>query len=114
MNISELFSLVDTLKPNSYGNSEKLMWLNQVEQQIADIQGETFTPYTESGDAELLAPVPFTNVYEYYLKAMIDNESKDFEGYSNNLILYNASFSSYTKHFLRNNAGTDTAVSNIW
>lgn len=116
MNIQSLFSLVDTLKPNAYENQIKLKWLNEVEAIVADtIQHVEFIPYENDYDGDLLIPTPYTNVYEYYIKAMIDNESKDYEGYSNNMLLYNNAFGIYSKYYIRNNASTDTAaITNIW
>lgn len=119
MKLQSIISKIDDVKPNTYSDETKLSWLNTVEGFVAtQIHGVVeFVPHEAvNSDVELLVPLPYSVLYEYYLKAMIDYENKDFESYSTNTVLYNAAFSDYSKYYIRTTAPTTTPlqIKNYW
>lgn len=52
-------------------------------------------------DTELIAPVPYSRIYEYYLKAQIDYARDELELYHNDLAQFEAALSDFRKHYNR-------------
>ena len=85
MTLREIFVEVDRVRPNAYTDAEKIRWLNTVEGRVyTDIFKKaegfegTFIPFEEGQEErELAVPVPFTDIYTYYLMAMIDFHNGD-------------------------------------
>lgn len=115
MKVREAISTVDRLKPNAYEDSDKLSWLNEIEQKIyndiinrKDGEEETFTPYvtsdTQAGsETELKVPEPYSNMYVTYLSSKIDYHNQDFGLYNNSASLFNSLFDEYAAYYRRNN-----------
>jgi len=80
MNLRELLTTVDQLRPNAFTDAEKIRMVNTVEGRIykdilSKYEGEepVFVPFAEGQEErELVVPVPFTNIYVYYLISMMD------------------------------------------
>ena len=74
MTIDEAVAQCDRVKPNQYPKSEKIRWLSQldgtIQKEILDYyEAGEFAGYGEDtpGETELLAPEPYTGIYEAYL-----------------------------------------------
>jgi len=52
-------------------------------------------------DTELIAPLPYSRIYEFYLKAQIDYARDELELYHNDLAQYEAAMSDFRKHYNR-------------
>lgn len=105
MTVSELFAYVDHVKQNAFTDSDKLVWLNEIEARIQTEvmlrwQGE-MEQYTlpEDKDTELLLSPPHTAVYRYWLQAMIDFENGEYDKYQNTSGMFNAAWSAFVAWF---------------
>jgi hypothetical protein len=110
--ISQILAKVDELKPHQYEDAVMIGWLGSLEQKILDEvilthelpEGEEpeFNGYTDDDmGTELLVPDPYSELYIYYLFAMIDFHNGETERYGNSMIMYNNAFSSFFNHYNR-------------
>ena len=60
--------------------------------------------FPEDGDRELSLPEQYSNVYEYYLYAMMDWHNREFTEYNNDFLMFNSAWESMRRHFVKNNA----------
>lgn len=105
MTVSELIAYVDSVKPNAFSDSDKLVWLNEIEARIQTEvmlrwQGE-MEQYTlpEDKDTELPLSPPHTAVYRYWLQAMIDFENGEYDKYQNTSGMFNTAWSAFVAWF---------------
>ena len=105
MTVSELIAYVDSVKPNAFSDSDKLVWLNEIEARIQTEvmlrwQGE-MEQYAlpEDKDTELLLSPPHTEVYRYWLQAMIDFENGEYDKYQNTSGMFNTAWSAFVAWF---------------
>ena len=109
MKISEAISRIDTLKFNTYTQSEKVAWLSiidgMIKREIIDTHegGEdlVFNGYDEntSLDTELLAPTPYDDLYVKWLEAQIDYHNNEYARYNISATAYNNIYHEFTKHY---------------
>jgi hypothetical protein len=112
MNISEAISLVNTLKPNQYSDSQKIAWLSQLDGKIflelikTHMGGiDAFHGYTADVDleTELLVEFPFSQeIYNYYLQSMIDRENGEVSKYNQSAAMFNEAYQAYVGWYNRN------------
>ncbi len=108
MTVSEAISLVDGLEPNQYTEAQKLAWLNSLDGQIFNEiiltheheEGAEYTPLSLGTD-ELLVPFPYTNIYNYWLQAMIDLENGETAKYTVQMQMFNAAYENYSHWYNR-------------
>lgn len=113
MTILEAINRVDTIKPNSYTQTEKVDWLSTldgiIKKEIIDTHegGEAivFEGYTSdtSLDTELLVPAPYDDIYIRWLEARIDYANGEYNKYNNSTMAYNATFEKYSRYYNRTN-----------
>jgi len=110
MTINEAITNIDAVEPNQYTQDQKIAWLNQLDGQIFDElvlthehDPETvFEPYTDT-TATLLVTFPYdSEIYEYYLKAMITEANHETVKYNVAMSLFNAAYSRYCAWYNRN------------
>ena len=111
MKLIEAISHINTVKPNSYSQAEKIRWLStldgMVKAQIIDTHegGEnvTFNGYADTTalTAELLIPAPFDEVYINYLEMKIDYSNGEYGKYNNSAAIYNEAYSAFENHYNR-------------
>lgn len=110
MRIDELLTNVCEVKPNQYQDNILIDWINSVEGRIVKEVFETheqkepvvFNGYSENDmDAELLVEAPYTDLYKYYLFAMIDFANGETDKYENSMIMFNNSYSEYKAWYNR-------------
>lgn len=109
MTIIEAITHVDTVKPNSYGQTEKIKWLSDIDGMIkAEIidthEGDeniSFSGYTEETDlnTKLLAPAPYDKLYTYYLEMQIDYANNEYGKYNNTLSMYNEAYNAFQRYY---------------
>lgn len=114
MKICEAISQINSLKPNTYSDKQKIYWLSQVESMIkrlvidAHEGGEqvSFAGFTEdtSTETELFMPEPFSMGYVYWLEAQIHYANEDIDMYNSAILMFNASFSEYKSDYKRTHA----------
>ena len=111
MTVMEAITHVDTVKPNGFGQTEKLRWLSvldgAVKNEIIDThegaEDAPFTPYDENTDflQELLVPAPYDEVYVRWLEAQIDYAGGEYGKYNNSIRLFNAAYAAFEKYYNR-------------
>jgi hypothetical protein len=111
MKVREAIDRTDSLKHNTYTESEKVEWLSRldgmVKQQIIDTHedGEDiiFDGYTQkdSMDTVLLVPMPFDEVYIRWLEAQIDYYNGEIDRYNNSIAMFQSAYDAYSRHYNR-------------
>ena len=120
MTILEAVHKVDTVKPNSYTQSEKIKWLSTIDgiikSEIIDTHegGEdvVFEAYDDATDLEtvLLVPAPYDDIYVRWLEARIDYANGEYAKYNNSSVAYNTVFESYSRYYNRMNMPKHTTT----
>ena len=109
MIINKLLTLIEDVKPNAFSTATKLQWLNTCEAEIfTEVMLKDpadYVPYTDTVTdlaKELLAPIPFDRLYEYYLEAQIDFANGEYDRYANTMQLYNETRDAYAAWYGNN------------
>ena len=103
MKISEAIAQVNSLKPNTFSETDKLTWLSRVDMQakreLIDTHegGKDFAGYTDTTplDTELLIPAPYDECYIRYMEAQIDYHNGEMSKYKNAMILFNTVYAAF-------------------
>lgn len=111
MTIIEAIHAIDSVKPNSYSQSDKIRWLSTldglVKIEIIDThegaENVTFTGYNDSTplDTELLIKAPHDKIYVSWLQSQIDYANEETAKYNNSSAVYNHSYSEYENYYNR-------------
>ena len=105
MTPNKAIEIVDRLKPNSYGEEDKLRWINELDgmvQRLVIQSNEVIQyAYPEDMDKELLIPAPFEDAYTSYLMAQIDYHNREFDYYNNTATMFESTYSEYKKDYIR-------------
>lgn len=111
MTIMEALHRIDSIKPNSYGQSEKIKWLSNldgiIKTKIIDTHegGEAivFEGYTETTPlmTELLVPSPYDDIYLKWLEAWIDYYNGEYPRYNNSSQVYSDAYSEFARYYNR-------------
>ena len=109
MNIIEMITDVDAMKPNGYEQLFKVQWLSQLDGRIKDEiidtheggEDVTFSGYNADTpiDTELLVPHPYDDVYRYWLEAQIDYANGEYTKYNNSMAMFNEAYSAYYRYY---------------
>lgn len=113
MTILEAINRVDTTKPNSYTQTEKVDWLSTldgiIKKEIIDTHegGEAivFNGYDSDTnlDTVLLVPAPYDDIYIRWLESRIDYAMGEYSKYNNSATAYNAAYQAYSSYYNSNN-----------
>ena len=111
MTLMEALHRIDTLKPNTHSQSEKIKWLSTldgiIKKEIIDTHqgGESvaFNGYEEDTDLTtiLLVPAPYDEIYLFWLESKIDYWNGEIGKYNNSIQMYNEAFATFQKHYNR-------------
>lgn len=110
MTIIEAINRIDSLKHNTYTQSDKVEWLSRldamVKKQIIDThEGDEvdFTGYDDSTDlqTELLIPEPYAEVYLRWMEAQIDYYNGEYNKYNNTMSMFNTAYNGYQNYYNR-------------
>lgn len=108
MTIIEAISRIDSLKPNTYPQEQKISWLSTLDGMIKKFiidtheggEGVSFTEYTPDDiNAELLVPAPFDGIYMRWLEAQMDYANGEYGKYNNAIITFNTEYEAYLKYY---------------
>ena len=111
MTIIEAISRIDTIKPNTYEQHEKVKWLSTldgiIKAEIIDTHegadGVTFGGY--DGDTplttELLVAAPYDDIYLFWLESRIDYWNGEIGRYNNSTDMYSTAYSAYESYYNR-------------
>ena len=107
MTIHEAIAEVDSLKPNMFGEREKIKWLSRLDRRIFEQiisthelnEGETadsFTGYGDSdGETQLLVGEPYDEMYIRWLEAQIDYHNMEYDSFNNSNGVFESVYSSF-------------------
>ena len=111
MTIIEAINGIDTLKPNTYTQEQKIAWLSALDGRMkADVidtheGGEkvVFEGYNEATDPDtpLIITAPYDEVYITYLEMKIDFANAEYDKYNNSAYLFNSQLDEYKKYYNR-------------
>lgn len=108
MTVSEVINKVDILRRNNqFTIGDKMRWLNECEAKIQlDClllpNVEIVYDYEKDADEELIAKLPFDELYIYYICSHIDEALGDEKAYNNSIARYNAAHHNYQKWLIEN------------
>ena len=119
--LAKLIKDVDGKKANPYTEDQKTDWINKVEGmvqlEVLEVPEDTMKIYSYEDDKQtnLIVHHPFTDLYVYFLYAMIDYENKDIASYNNNIVMFNNTYENFQKYY-RSKRGADPLIQirNIW
>lgn len=103
----------ETKDATDFSDAIKVRWIAEAEQMIIDKIISRYEFYKEEDfsanydentetDTELIAPLPYSRIYEFYLKAQIDYARDELELYHNDLAQYEDAMREFWKHINRN------------
>lgn len=111
MTILEAIHKIDTVKPNSYTQPEKIKWLSTIDgiikREIIDTheggEGVVYEGYDDDTDLDtmLLVPIPYDDIYIRWLEARIDFANGEYGKYNNSLIAYNDAYDLFRNYYNR-------------
>lgn len=117
MTIIEAINRIDSLKPNTYVDCDKVKWLSQldglIKKEVIDThegaEDVIFTGY-DGTDVEtvLLVPAPYDNVYISWLESRIDYANGETNRYQNSSIMYNTDYIQYVNYYNRTHMPKET------
>ena len=111
MTIIEAINKIDTLKPNSYTQLDKIKWLSELDGSIkieiidtheggSDI---AFSGYDDKTDinTKLLVSAPHEDLYIKWLESKIDYNNAEYGKYNNSSIAFNNAYSVFERYYNR-------------
>ena len=111
MKIIEAINRIDSLKHNTYSQSDKVAWLSEVEWDVMRHIVEThegaeetnFSGYDDSTDlqTELIIPAPYDKAYLLWLEAQIDYYNGEYEKYNNAIAMFNTAYEGFKTYYNR-------------
>lgn len=116
MKLREILTTVDQVRPNAYTDAEKIAMINTIEgrvytdifQKAEGFEGE-FIPLEEGQEErELAVPVPFTELYLFFLMSRIDFLNGDSSRYNDTMVLLQNAWDEYAAYYRENNKPKQT------
>lgn len=109
MKILGAINRIDSLKHNTYTQSDKVAWLSELDSmvklEVIDThEGETtFTGYDDSTDmqTELLIPAPFDEAYLLWMEAKIAYYNEEYEKYNNAMAMFQTAYEGCKNYYNR-------------
>ena len=111
MTIIEAINKIDSFKPNSYTQDDKIAWLSEldgiIKAEIIDThegsEDVTFNGYEVDMalDTSMLVPAPYDDIYLKWLEAKIDYLNGELAKYNNSMTMYNSAYSVFERYYNR-------------
>ena len=104
MTVKEIIEYTDKLRPNTHDAATKLAWINHVEGMVqSEIMNTPIDSVRQlfSENDTVSVKHPYSQVYSYYIIAMIDFFSGDIQRYKNSAEAYNDAMKTYAKYVAR-------------
>ena len=111
MTIREAIDRADALRPNTVAETEKYLWLAQLDGALRrqvhnqhETEGEenrAGADLMQADDTVLLAKEPYSGIYLYWLMAQIDLALGELTRYNNDMMLYNMALTEYAVDYKR-------------
>ena len=112
MKIIDAISRVDALYFNTFSNAEKIAWLSKadwmIKRHIIDTHegGDAiaFKGYDTDTDmqTQLLAPVPYDEMYLTWLQAQMELALKETDNYNASILTFNSEYEAFENYYNRN------------
>lgn len=107
MTLQEAIDRVNHLKPNQYTVPDMIKWISELDGRVYHeilshfANAPEWEPYTENTNTsiQLLVPEPYSNIYEYYLSAMIDRWNGEYDRYNNEIDQFNEVFIAFGNRY---------------
>ena len=111
MTITEAINKIDSLKHNTYSQSDKVDWLSRLDAMVKkhiidthegaeDVSFKGYDDLTELS-TELLVPAPYDEMYLRWMEAQIDYHNGEYNKYNNAILMFNADYESYQNYYNR-------------
>lgn len=118
MKLSEAIEQVKREKPHSFSMNHCTLFLNEAESAIQEFLGVPAIErrrykWEEDGNAELIAPDPYSSLYISYLKARIDYAMEEYESYANNQAQFESDFEEFKAWAVREGKIKETLPDHI-
>lgn len=105
MTPNKAIEIIDSLRPNSYSEEDKLRWINELDGMVQRLvfQNDEIIQYQYSDDMdrELMIPAPFDDSYTLFLEAKIDYYNREYANYNNSATMFEAQFAEFKKAYIR-------------
>ena len=109
MNIIEAINRIDSLKHNTYTESDKVAWLSELDSmvkvEIIDThEGDvTFNGYADLTDTqtELLITAPYDKAYLLWMEAQIDYHNGEYDKYNNAMEMFQTAYEGFKNYYNR-------------
>lgn len=111
MTISEAINKIDSLKPNTYTQENKIYWLSKLDGIVFNkiikthegAETEVFNGYFDDipMDTNLIISAPYDDIYIKWLEAQIDYANREYDKYNNSIVAYNDAYAEYERDYNR-------------
>ncbi len=110
MTIIEAINRIDSLKQNTYSQTDKVAWLSTLDSMVKNHIIDThegddveFTGYDENTDIEtaLLIPAPYDEAYLRWMEAQIDYHNREYGSYNNAIEMFNTTYKGFQDYYNR-------------
>lgn len=120
MTIIEAINRIDSFKPNTFGQPDKIKWLSNldgiIKKEIIDThegsEAVNFDGYDVDTalDTVLLVPFPYDDIYIKWLEAQIDYVNGDTAKYNNSMTMYNSALYEFKRYYNRTHMPLGTSI----
>ena len=110
MKIIDAISRVDALYFNTFSMAEKIAWLSKADWMIkrhildthegAEPEFRGYSPETDL-QTELLAPVPYDEMYIPWLQAQMELALKEVDNYNASIMIFNTEYEAFERYYNR-------------
>ena len=112
MTVMGAINHLNAVKPNSYGQTEKIKWLSTLDGIIkaeiidthegASAVAKEFKGYTDGSLGKtLIVEHPYDDIYIKWLEAQIDYANGEYGKYNNSIAMFNTAYEAFAKYYNR-------------
>lgn len=112
MTVMGAINHLNAVKPNSYGQTEKIKWLSTldgiIKAEIIDTHegasevAKEFKGYTDGSLGKtLIVEHPYDDIYIKWLEAQIDYANGEYGKYNNSIAMFNTAYEAFAKYYNR-------------
>ena len=111
MTLIEAINRIDSFKPNTYVQTDKIKWLSNldgiIKKEIIDTHEGSEEVIFDGYDVDtaldtvMLVPSPYDDIYLKWLEAQIDYVNGDTAKYNNSMTMYNSAYSAFERYYNR-------------
>ena len=118
MTVQAAILRANELRPNTFSDDVKYLWLSELDGRIKTDIFDTHTGYEGfenpsynlgNRTSELFVPEPYSDVYIYWLFMKMDFMNGEFDRFNNDAMLYNTSWLAFA-NFVNRTHGAKTRV----